>query len=93
MDSTLIAPIINLGAVGVCLTALSIYYLKKDKKYEGRIDEMLSQERGFRKEKSDLEDKYRKEILELSEKYRGALEKFGQALDSVMRVMRKPGGD
>lgn len=73
--ASLAGPLINLGAIGVCLVALSFYYLRKDKKYEERIDERLKSE-----------ETHRKEVADLTEKYRMALEKFGQTLD-VLRVM------
>lgn len=79
---SLIGPIINLGAVGCCLVLLAMYYIKKDKKYESRIDERIAAEANFRKDQAEQQDKYRV-----------ALEKFGQTLDSVLRVMQKRGND
>ena len=32
--TSLIGPLINLGAVGICLVALALWYIRKDKKYE-----------------------------------------------------------
>lgn len=77
-----IAPLLNVGAVAVCLIALSLYYMAKDKRYEQRIDERLVAEAQFRKEQA-----------ELTEKYRLALEKFGTTLDSVLRILPKRHGE
>jgi hypothetical protein len=89
VDSSLLGPILNVGAVGACLVILGIYYLKKDKKYEQARDEQLKASEAFRKEQADLHKEYQKEIKELSEKYRTALEKFGETLDSVVAVLRR----
>lgn len=79
----LVGPLINLGAVGICLVALAIYFIIKDKKYENRVDEMLEREEAFRKETSSLQEGFRKEQADMIEKYRAALERFAQALDLV----------
>lgn len=76
----MIGPIINLGAVGVCLTALSLYYLQKDKKYEQRIDERLA-----------VEKEHRKEVTDLTEKYRVAMENVSKTLDAVIRIIPRKG--
>jgi hypothetical protein len=89
VDSSLLAPILNVGAVGACLIILALYTLKKDKKYEQARDEQLKASEAFRKEQGDLHEKYQKEIKDLSEKYRTALEKFGETLDSVVAVLRR----
>lgn len=80
----LAGPLINLGAVGVCLVALAIYFIIKDKKYERRVDEMLKREEAFRIETSNLQETFRREQAETAEKYRAALEKFTQMLDVVL---------
>lgn len=80
----LAGPIINLGAVGVCLVALALYFVSKDKKYEKRVDEMLKREEAFRAEMTRLQETFRKEQAEMAEKYRAALEKFTQMLDLVL---------
>lgn len=96
-DTSLIGPFINLGAVGVCLVVLALWYRRKDQRYEERMDERIKQEQEFRKEISDIHANYRKEILELNEKYRLALEKFNQTLESLIRMWQarrgKGGGD
>jgi hypothetical protein len=89
IDASLLAPILNVGAVGACLIILAFYTLKKDKKYEQARDEQLKASEEFRKEQGLLHEKYQKEIKELSEKYRTALEKFGETLDSVVAVLRR----
>ncbi len=97
--SGLLAPILNVGAVGACLIILGIYYLRKDKKYDSRVDERIkaSDERvklseDFRKEQAALAEKYQNELKEQTEKYRVALEKFSQTLDSVVGVLQRRGG-
>jgi len=90
---SLIGPIINVGAVGACLVILAIYYVKKDKKYDQRIDGQLAAEQAFRKEMADVHEKYRNQVIELTEKYRLALEKFSQTLDAVLRVIPKRGNE
>lgn len=89
IDSSLIGPIINVGAIGVCLVVLAVYYVKKDKKYDTRMDERMKAEENYRRELMEREAESRKEILALAEKYRTALEKFGQTLDAVLRVLSK----
>jgi len=83
-QTDLAGPLINLGAIGVCLVALAIYFIIKDKKYENRVDEMLKREEAFRAETSELQETFRKEQAEMAEKYRAALERFAQALDLVV---------
>jgi hypothetical protein len=80
----LAGPLVNLGAIGICLVALAIYFIVKDKRYEGRVDAMLRREEAFRVEMSELQEKFRKEQAEMAEKYRAALERFTQALDVVV---------
>lgn len=80
MEPSLYGPLINVGAVGVCLVVLAFYFVKKDKQYEKRIDERLAAEKEYRKEQADHQ-----------EKYRLVLEKFNQTVDAVLRVM--PGRD
>lgn len=86
--SHLVGPLINLGAVGVCLVALAIYFIRKDKKYEARIDEMREMEKAFRREMADLQEKFRVEQAQMAEKYRGAMEKFAQTLDLVVVLVK-----
>jgi len=94
LQNELAAPLINLGAVGVCLVALAVYFISKDKKYEKRIDEMLKREVDFREETSELQERFRKEQAEMAEKYRSALERFSQTLDLVVVCVKniKGGG-
>lgn len=73
-----LAPLVNLGAIGVCLVAVSLWLIKKDARAEKRMDERLAAEAQFRKEHA-----------ELTEKYRLAMEKFSTTLDSVLRVLPK----
>ena len=73
---TLIGPIMNVGAVGIMLIILGIWYVKKDKKYEERIDQRIAAEQAFRKEQSDQQ-----------EKYRTAMDQFGKTLDAVLQLM------
>jgi hypothetical protein len=89
MDSALIGPIINMGAVGVCLVVLGLYYVKKDKKYDARVDEIIGAHKNFRTEQAALEEKFRKEMMDLAEKYRTVMEKFGHTLDSLIRLLSK----
>lgn len=89
IDSSLIGPIINVGAIGVCLVVLALYFVKKDKKYDTRMDERVQAEASFRKEQAERENAFRNEITALAEKYRVAMEKFGQTLDAVVRVLNK----
>lgn len=77
----LVGPLMNLGAVGVCLVALAFYYLRKDRAYERRIDERLQAEREHRQELAALMDKYRIALMEMK-----------GTLDAVLAVMRKGGG-
>jgi uncharacterized protein YdaU (DUF1376 family) len=76
MESALYGPLINVGAVGVCLVVLAFYFVKKDRQYEKRIDERIAAEREYRKEQADHQ-----------EKYRLVLEKFNQTVDAVLKMM------
>jgi len=80
MDPNILGPIINLGAVGVCLVVLAIYYMKKDKKYEARIDERLAREK-----------EHQVEVAALTEKYRLAMENVSKTLDAVLRIIPRRG--
>lgn len=93
LESSLMGPLINLGAVGVCLVALAVYFILKDKKYERRIDEMREMEKAFRREMADLQERFRKEQAEMSEKYRAAMEKFAQTLDLVVVLVKNLKGN
>lgn len=73
---SMVGPILNLGAVGACLILLSVYYLKKDKKYESRIDDRIAAEVAFRRESQEQQERYRQ-----------AMEKVAQSLDAAVRVM------
>lgn len=86
--ASLAGPLINLGAVGVCLVSLAIYHLWKDKRYEKRIDEMREMEKAFRAEQATLQEKFRGEQAHLIEKCRQAMEKMSTALDSAIGVVR-----
>lgn len=92
--NSLAGPLVNLGAIGVCLVGLAIYYIQKDKKYEKRIDEMRLMEAAFRKEQADLQERFRSEQAAMAEKYRTAMEKFAQTLDLLVVLTRdsKTGG-
>lgn len=72
------APLINVGAVGVCLIVLAIYFKQKDARYEKRIDEALAREQVFGEKYADL-----------AEKYRTALEKSNSTLDTVLQLLRQ----
>lgn len=74
----LYAPLINVGAVGVCLIVLAVYFKMKDARYEKRIDEAFERERVF-------QEKY----AEITEKYRLALEKTNATLDTVLQLLRQ----
>jgi hypothetical protein len=89
MDHALIGPLINVGAVGVCLIVLALYYVKKDKKYDARVDEIIKAHQAFRTEQTALEEKFRKDMTDLAEKYRTVMEKFGQTLDALIRLLSK----
>ena len=75
--SSLAAPFFNYGVIGVCLIALSIYYIRKDQKYEKRIDEMLKREKEFQEETASL-----------AEKYRLTMERFAQTLEVVVGLLK-----
>jgi len=80
VDTNIVGPIINLGAVGVCLVVLAIYYMKKDKAYESRINERLAREKEHQKDVSDM-----------TEKYRLAMENVSKTLDAVLRMIPRKG--
>ena len=82
LDMSLIGPLINMGAVGICLVALAGYYIRKDRLYEARIDQRL-----------EAEEKHRKELADMSERYRLALERFNESLDAVLRMLPKRRGE
>jgi hypothetical protein len=69
------------GAVGICLVALSIWYILKDKKYEKRIDERLLREAQFQSE-----------YAQILEKYRTAMEKVSSALDVTISLLKNGRG-
>lgn len=71
------------GAVGICLVALALWYIVKDKKYEKRLDERMAREAEFQRE-----------FAMLAEKYRAAMEKVSSALDMAISLLRngKKGG-
>lgn len=77
-DMSLIAPILNVGAVGACLIVLALYFKSKDGKYEARIDASFAREREFGEKYADL-----------AEKYRTALEKTNATLDTVLQLLRQ----
>lgn len=70
------------GAVGICLLALSIWYILKDKKYEKRIDERLIREAQFQAE-----------YAQMLEKYRTAMENVSTALDVTISLLKNGKGD
>jgi Mg2+/citrate symporter len=88
----LVGPLINYGALGICLVALAIYHIAKDKKSEKRIKEMSEMEQAFRKEQADQQEKFRKEQAELIEKYRGTMEKVNTTLETVVIMLKSRGG-
>ena len=69
------------GAVGICLVALAVWYILKDKKYEKRMDERLAREAAFQAE-----------FAALMEKYRGGMEKVSGALDVVITLLKQGKG-
>lgn len=75
--SHLVNPILAQGVIGVCLVALAIWYIRKDSKYEKRIDEMLKREREFQAEQSAQ-----------TEKYRLAMENVSKTLDVVVNLVK-----
>lgn len=68
------------GAVGICLVALAVWYILKDRRYEKRIDERLTREAEFQRE-----------YAALAEKYRTAMEKVSTALDLSINLLRNVG--
>lgn len=68
------------GAVGLCLVALAVWYIAKDRKHERRMDERLARE-------AEFQTKYEA----LSEKYRQALEKSSSVMDIVINLLKTPG--
>lgn len=77
-SSSAYAPLVNVGAVGICLIALAGYYIRKDAGYEKRIDHALQREQAFGEKYADL-----------AEKYRTALEKSNSTLDTVLQLLRQ----
>lgn len=69
------------GAIGICLVALSIWYIVKDKKYEKRIDERLQREAEFQNQ-----------MAQNLEKYRTAMEKVSSALDVTIALLKNGKG-
>lgn len=68
------------GAVGICLVALAIWYILKDRKYDKRIDERLAREAEFQRE-----------YAALAEKYTAAMEKVSSAMDMAINLLRNSG--
>lgn len=90
VDQThLLGPIINLGAVGVCLIVLALYFVKERKQYERRIDERLELEKSFRQEQAAQQVEFRRESSEMEARYRSALEKVTLMLDSMERMLER----
>lgn len=73
----LVNPILAQGVIGACLIALAIWYIRKDSKYEKRIDEMLLRERQFQEEQAKQ-----------TEKYRLAMENVSKTLDVVVSLAK-----
>jgi hypothetical protein len=72
----LYGPIINVGAVGVCLIVLAYYFKIKDARYETRIDERLKRE-------AEFQEKY----VGMVTKQQEMTEKFSTTLGSVVTLM------
>lgn len=77
---TIIGPLINVGAVGVCLIVLGLYYRVKDNRYEQRIDERIKRE-------SEFLEKYAAVV----EKQHALTEKVVTSLE-ILTSMLKSGG-
>ena len=76
--ATIYGPLINMGAVGVCLIALAIWFKIKDARYEQRIDERIKRE-------TEFNEKY---IL-LVEKQHSITEKFTATLDIIVTLLKQ----
>jgi hypothetical protein len=74
----LLGPLINVGAVGVCLIALALYFRVKDARYEIRIDERIKRE-------AEFQDKY----IGLLQKQQEITEKFSATLGTVVTLMEQ----
>ncbi len=74
-------PLVNLGAVGVCLIALAFYYRVKDNRYEQRIDERIKRE-------AEFNEKY----VGLVEKQHATTEKFTATLDIIVTLLKQQQG-
>lgn len=88
-SNTLIAPLLQVGVAGVCLIGLAAYYVRKDTRYEKRIDEMREMEKAFRAEQSAQQEKFRLEQAAMIEKYRVAMEKVASSLDVIIATIKK----
>ena len=75
---TLYGPLIDLGAVGVCLIALALYFRVKDNRYEQRIDERIKRE-------AEFQEKY----IALVEKQHAITEKFTTTLDVIVTLLKQ----
>lgn len=73
----LIEPFLAHGVIGACLVAVTIWYIRKDAKYEKRIDEMLKREREFQEQQAGQ-----------TEKYRIAMENVSKTLDVVVSLAK-----
>ena len=87
-EQSLWNPFLQLGIAGACLVALAIYYIRKDLRYEKRIDEMREMEKAFRAEQADQQKTFRTEQAVMAEKYRAALEKVSQTLDTIVILLK-----
>jgi hypothetical protein len=75
--ANLVDPLVAQGVIGVCLVALAVWYILKDRKYEKRIDELLARERAFG-------EKYAEQV----DKYRVAMENVSKTLDVVVNMVK-----
>jgi len=89
LDGQLVGPFINLGAVGICLVVLALYFVKERKQYERRIDERLELDKAFRQEQAAQQIEFRRETSEMEARYRGAMEKVTSTLDSMERMLER----
>lgn len=76
--ATVYGPLIDLGAVGVCLVVLGLYFKVKDTRYEQRIDERIKRE-------TEFNEKY----IALVEKQHTITEKFTATLDVVVTLLKQ----
>lgn len=76
--ATVYGPLIDLGAVGVCLVVLGFYTKSRDARYETRMDERLKRE-------SEFQEKY----IGLVEKSHTNIEKFTATLDVVVTLLKQ----